>query len=351
MVKILYSVNGDGLGHATRSVPIIQALSKKHKVKVLVSSVRSGNFMKNYLENVTMYDGVRFIYDKNSVNVHKTITKNARKVLSRSSNLKIIYDLIKKYHPQIIITDCDFPTIIVAKFFKIPIICVCNIHSLSEMNYAVPREYKKIYYAQKMLIKAISNKIDYHVLTTFFYLPVKKKNVFLYPPILREEILKMVPKRKKHYLIYQTSSTDENLVSVLKSVNEKFIVYGYDNSEIDGNITFRKTNNEQFFKDFKDCKACIANGGYSFISEAVSLHKPILSIPINGQFEQVLNALQIKRLGYGDICNSINQKTLLNFIKNNDRYYNNIKKHKIEDNSKIIAKIEGLIIQSIEAKK
>ncbi len=343
MVRILYSVNGDGLGHATRSVPIIQALSKKHQVKVLVSSVRSGNFMEKYIKNVTSYDGVRFIYDKNSVSLHKTITKNAKIVLSKHSNLRKIYNLIKEYKPEVLLVDCDFPTLIVAKLFKIPVICVCNIHSLSEMKYTVPNRYKKVYYTQKMLVKAISNKVDYHVLTTFFYLPVKKKNVFLYPPILRKEILDMKPKRKEYYLVYQTSSTNNNLISVLQSANAKFIVYGYNKDEIDKNITFRKTNNTQFFKDFKDCKACIANGGYSFISEAVSLHKPVLSIPIKGTIEQALNALQIKNLGYGDMCDVINTKILNSFIKNNDKYYSNLKKYKKEDNSRIIAKVEALI--------
>ena len=343
MVKILYSINGDGLGHATRSIPIINALSKKHTIKVLVSSVRSGNFMKKYVRNITAYEGVRFIYDKNQLNIYRTITKNAKIVLSKSSNLKRIYDLIKEYQPQVLLVDCDFPTLVVAKLFKIPVICVCNIHSLSEMKYSVPPKYKKIYYPQKMLVKALSTKVDYHVLTTFFYLPVKKKNVFLYPPILRKEILQLVPERKDYYLIYQTSSTNSNLIPVLKSINKKFVIYGYDKNETNGNIIFRKTNNKQFFIDFKNCRACIANGGYSFISEAVSLHKPVLSIPIKGTFEQVLNAMQIKNLGYGDMCDSINRKALLSFIKNNDKYYQNIKKYKKEDNSRIIAKIEELI--------
>jgi uncharacterized protein (TIGR00661 family) len=342
-IKILYSVNGDGFGHATRSIPIIQALSKKYKLKVLVSSKRSGKFMKKTLKNVIAYDGIRFIYDKNSLNVHKTLIKNARRVLGRSSNLRRVYSLIKSYKPDVIITDCDFPTMIVARMFDKPLMCVCNIHSVSEMKLSVPRKYKRLYYTHKILIKAFSSAVDYHVITTFFYLPVKKQNIFLYPPILRKKIIDMRPRRKEHYLVYQTSATNQKLVKMLKSVDAKFIVYGFEKDEIDDNVTFRKTNNDQFFKDFKDCKACLANGGFTFISEAVSLHKPVLSIPINGTFEQILNALQIKRLGYGEMCMEIDKKILLKFIKNNDRYYQNLKKHKKENNTRIIRKIEELI--------
>jgi uncharacterized protein (TIGR00661 family) len=347
MVKILYSVNGDGFGHATRSIPIIQALSKKYKVQTLVSSKRSGEFMKKSLKNIIMYDGVRFIYEKNSVKLYKTISQNARRVLGKSSNLRRIYSLIKSYKPNVIITDCDFPTILVAKMFDIPLICVCNIHSTSEMKLIVPRKYRRIYYTYKILIKAFSSNIDYHVITTFFYPPVKKKNVFLYPPILRKEIIDIQPKRKDYYLVYQTSATNNRLIKMLKSVDAKFIIYGFEKDEVDGNITFRKTNNDQFFKDFKDCKACLANGGFTFISEAVSLHKPVLSMPINGTFEQILNALQIKKLGYGEMCTEIDKKILLKFIKNNNTYYQNLKKHKKENNNRTIHKIEELIKESM----
>ena len=203
------------------------------------------------------------------------------------------------------------------------------------------------YTCQKTLIRALSGNVDYHLITTFFYLPVKKKNVFLFPPILRKEILELKPTRKDYYLVYQTSSTNKRIVNILKSVKEKFIVYGFEKDVIEGNIMFRKTNNKQFFKDMKDCKACIANGGFTFISEAISLHKPVLSIPLNGTFEQTLNALQIKRLGYGEMSDTVNKKILLKFIKNNDKYYEVLKKHKKENNSRIVKKIESLIKESI----
>jgi uncharacterized protein (TIGR00661 family) len=343
MVKILYSVNGDGFGHATRSIPIIQELSKRYKVKVIVGSKRSGEFMKKYLKNVTAYNSIRFVYDRNRVDVNKTIAKNAKVILGKSSNLRTVYKIINKYRPDVIIVDCDFSTILTARLFDIPLICVCNIHAMTEMTYTVPKKYKRLYYTQKILIKSLTSNVDYHVITTFFYMPVKKKNVFLYPPILRKEILNIHPQRKDYYLVYQTSATNNRLIRTLKSINAKFVVYGFEKNEIDGNVIFRKTNSNQFFKDFKDCRACIANGGFTFISEAVSLHKPVLSLPINGTFEQTLNALEIKRLGYGDMCGTVNRKVLLNFIKNNDKYHNNLKSHKKEDNTRIIRKIEELI--------
>jgi uncharacterized protein (TIGR00661 family) len=344
-IKILYSINGDGLGHASRSVPIIYGLLKRYDVKILVGSKRSGNFLKKKFKNVIAYDGVRFIYEKNSVNALKTITKNAKNILSRSSNLRKIYLTIRKYNPDILLTDCDFLTMLIANLFKMPVICICNIHAFTKMKFKVPKKYRRTYYIQKMIIKSLGTSIDHHVITTFFNLPVKSKNVILVPPILRKEILRLKPSRKGHYLVYQTSPTNNRLFKILKSFDKKFIVYGLDKNEIDKNITFRKTNQKQFFKDFKDCRACIANGGYSFISEAVYLHKPVFCIPIKGAFEQAFNSLQIKRLGYGDMCDKVSRKALNHFIENNEKYYNNLSKYKMEDNKRALKTVKELIIK------
>jgi uncharacterized protein (TIGR00661 family) len=348
MIRILYAVNGDGLGHTTRSIPIIKALSKKYNVKVIVGSKRSCEFMNKYIKNVTPFEGLRFVYDKNSVKLYKTIGRNAKIIFSKSSNFKTVFSIIKKFRPDVIVTDCDYLTINVSNLFNIPLICVCNIHAMTELKYDVPKKHKKAYYTMNALIKIFTSNIGYHVITTFFYPPIRHKYTFLYPPVLRQQILEMNPIRKNYYLVYQTTgmspvSTNKKLIRVLKSVKAQFVVYGFEKEEVDKNITFRKTNNDQFFKDFKDCRACIANGGFSFISEAVSLHKPVLSIPIKGTFEQTLNAMQIKELGYGDMCDFITTKKLKNFIKHNEKYYNNLKNYKKEDNSRIILKVEELI--------
>jgi uncharacterized protein (TIGR00661 family) len=58
----------------------------------------------------------------------------------------------------------------------------------------------------------------------------------------------------------------------------------------------------------------IANGGFSFLSEAVYLHKPIYSFPIDGQFEQYMNAAYIEKLGYGRHFKSLGSDQLKAFL-------------------------------------
>ena len=49
----------------------------------------------------------------------------------------------------------------------------------------------------------------------------------------------------------------------------------------------------------------ISGGGFTVMSESVYFHKPMLVVPLQNQFEQVLNARWLARLGYGQYTHDI----------------------------------------------
>ena len=59
----------------------------------------------------------------------------------------------------------------------------------------------------------------------------------------------------------------------------------------------------------------IAGGGFSLLSECVYLHKPALSIPVAGQFEQTLNARYLERLGYGEYAEAPTPEAIGAFLE------------------------------------
>ncbi|MGV8150349.1 MAG: MJ1255/VC2487 family glycosyltransferase [Candidatus Woesearchaeota archaeon] len=344
MVKILYAINGDGMGHATRSEAIIEELKKKHQILIIAGSTRVYNYLKIKYTNLKKYEGIRIVYKDNKVDDYTTLKNYIKWIAKESpSNIKKLYKIFKSFKPDILITDFEGTTAYIANALDIPTVCICNIHSVTKLKYTVPKKYRKTKTKVKIVINAIFPRVDYHLVTSFFYTPVKHKNVFVYPPILRKNILSLKPIKKDFILVYQTSDTNTKLLSELKEIKNDFVIYGFNKTGTEKNLTFRKFNNDIWLKDLSECKACIANGGYSFISEAVSLHKPVLSVPIKGQFEQILNALFIKKLGYGEIHDSLTKKRILGFIKNINTYEKNLKKFKKEDNSKILAKIGEII--------
>lgn len=344
MAKILYTINGDGMGHSTRSAAIISELRKHHTVKIIAGSVRTYNYLSKMFPDVHNFEGIKAVYKNNKVSDYATVRDFFKSIIvDGPETVQKIYRIIKTFKPDVVITDFEGATAYIANILNIPVLCVCNVHSVTKLRYDVPKKYKKAYHKAKIVINTVYPKADYHLITTFFYPPTKGRRVMLFPPILRKEILSLKPQRKGYIMVYQTSKTNKKLINALENIKYKFVVYGFDKEEKHKNLQFRKFNEKQFFKDIGDCNACITNGGFSFLSEAVWLHKPIFCIPISGQFEQIINGLFIKKLKYGELHDSANKKDVENFIKMTDKYYNNLKHFKKEDNSKILRRIDDII--------
>ena len=83
---------------------------------------------------------------------------------------------------------------------------------------------------------------------------------------------------------------------------------------VDGSVTYRPFGEARFIEDLRTSRAVVAGGGFTLLSEAVYLRKPVLSVPVERQFEQVLNALYLQELGYGTHARRLDEPTLGAFL-------------------------------------
>ena len=74
---------------------------------------------------------------------------------------------------------------------------------------------------------------------------------------------------------------------------------GPEADQVDGNLEYRPRSGDGFVEDLRTARGVVTGGGFSLLSEAVYLGKPVLSIPLRGQFEQLMNARYLERDGYG----------------------------------------------------
>ncbi len=343
MAKILYGVAGEGMGHATRSRVIIEHLLGKHEVYI-ASSRKPRELLSRHFKNVHDIHGPYLSYKNNRVQSIKTVFLNAYKLPKGSYyTFKKLRRIVKEFKPDIIISDFEPFTNIISKFFRIPLISIDNMHIMVKCKIKVPKRHYRDYLAAKIVIRSFVGKADYYMVNTFYYPKIKKRNTFLFPPVMREEILKAKTKNKGHILVYQTSKSHKKLEKILRDIDEKFILYGWGVNKKEGNIVFKKFNERKFVDDLASCKAMIANGGFGTIAEGIYLGKPVLSIPIRRHFEQILNALFVERLKYGEYNGRLNIDRVRNFISNIDVYKENLKKYRREGNSKILKKLDSVI--------
>ncbi|WP_400247116.1 MJ1255/VC2487 family glycosyltransferase [Methanobrevibacter smithii] len=334
---IFYCICGEGMGHAIRSSVIIDRIKDKYDVYIF-SSDRAYKYLNEKFDNVYKIGGFNTVYINNKVNNTKTlINALKRNPLNIKEGYEELYKKARKLSPNVIVTDFEIYATMVSKLLSIPLISLDNIHMITQTAIDYPPKHQGEMLKAKGVIKSYVIKPKIHILTSFFYPKIKpKKRAVLYPPVIREDILKLEPTIEDHIIVYQTSKESVKLVEQLKSLNEKFIVYGFNKDEVDKNLTYKLFNENEFYNDLASAKAVICNGGFTFISEAISLKKPIYSVPAIGNFEQTLNGFYVQKLGYGEYHEEMSPKKVEKFLKRLPKYQKKLAKVKKTNNDGIV---------------
>lgn len=334
---IFYCICGEGMGHAIRSSVIIDRIKDKYDVYIF-SSDRAYKYLNEKFDNVYKIGGFNTVYINNKVNNTKTlINALKRNPLNIKEGYEKLYKKARKLSPDVIVTDFEIYATMVSKLLSIPLISLDNIHMITQTAIDYPPKHQGEMLKAKGVIKSYVIKPKIHILTSFFYPKIKpKKRAVLYPPVIREDILKLKPTIEDHIIVYQTSKESVKLVEQLKSLNEKFIVYGFNKDEVDENLTYKLFNENEFYNDLASAKAVICNGGFTFISEAISLKKPIYSVPAIENFEQTLNGFYVQKLGYGEYHEEMSPKKVEKFLKRLPKYQEKLAKVKKTNNDGIV---------------
>ena len=303
-MNILYGVPGEGLGHATRSKVVIgHLLAQGHQVCVVSSSRAYTMLAAAFPGRVHEIRGFHLAYKGLAVSKARTAALTLRTAPEdlRTNFLKY-RELLCDFEPELVISDFESFSYLFGKMKRLPIISIDNMQIISraKLNVTVPKEEQSNYNLAKGIVRAKLPRSQHYFITTFFDLPLDKPDTTLVPPIIRPEILAATSTTGRHVLVYQSATTQQNLVPLLQQLpDQEFRVYGFNKEEDHGNVQLRAFSEAGFIADLASARAVVTNGGFSLISEAVFLRKPICAMPIPAQFEQWLNAAQVEKMGYG----------------------------------------------------
>ncbi|MES2730234.1 MAG: MJ1255/VC2487 family glycosyltransferase [Bacteroidota bacterium] len=343
-MNILYGVPGEGMGHATRSKVVIDHLLKEHNVQV-VSSSRAYQFLsKAFPKRVHEIKGLHFAYKNAQVSKLGTFLLNLKSAPSNLLHNFTQYLLMdKSFKPDVIISDFESFTYFFAKQHRIPLISIDNMQVMDRcsLDIPIPADEKSNYSLAKSIVQVKVPGARHYFISSFFDAEIKKKNTSLVPPIVRDAICQAKVTSGDHILVYQTSSSLSGIKQVLHQIpNLKFYVYGFNKDEEDKNVLFKKFSEEGFVNDLAGAKAVIANGGFSFISEAVYLQKPVYSFPLKNQFEQFMNAAYIDKLGYGRHFPDLAADSLKAFLYDLPTFTKNLSSYHQEGNTVLFTALQ-----------
>lgn len=351
-MKILYGVPSEGMGHATRSKVIIEhLLSSGHELRIATSDRAFDLLERAFPGRCFRIEGLHLKYNQGTVDKFASFAHlmgNAPDALA--ANVQQYMRLWKEEVPDVVISDFESFTYYFARLRRIPLLSVDNMQVINrcELGFEVPDAERDSYQLAKAIIKAKVPFCQRYLITSFFDAPTRKPHTVVVPPILRDLVLETKAARHPvadHILVYQTASAQDDLVSGLQQVaRQRFIVYGLNRDEEMGNVTLRKFSEEGFVRELATSRAVITNGGFSLISEAVFLQRPVCSFPLGGQFEQFVNGAQIERLGYGRRFDRFSSDCVKAFLYDLDRYTETLSHYQQNGNRLTLSIVDEFLI-------
>lgn len=346
MAKIVYGLSGEGQGHSSRSKEMIRFLQKQGHI------VKAASYDRGYLNlkdefDILEIEGLSFVVKNNKISFSKTFKENFLTISKRYESANILKKkYFKEFRPDCVITDFEPMTAYFALQYDIPLISLDNQHRMRYIDIDLPNDMVADAILIENLIRLMIPRPDVSLITTFYFGALKNKRSFLFPPILRQEVIDLTPAYNDYILVY-TNSGYKALIDLLKTYErENFIVYGEEVFGSFGNVISKKPSQKGFLADLAGCKAVIGTAGFTLMTESFYLKKPYLAFPLVKQYEQEYNAFLLKKVGYGTASKKMHKEVVSAFLYDIPDYQKKLSNYEQENNAKIKNKLDDLLADS-----
>jgi len=378
MQRVYLAPYGVGLGHASRLLILAENI-KRPGIEMRFSSFGEA---RNYIESqgfkCEKVPPVEFMWGRDGeFSVMSNINKIPQWLVNLPVQINKEIKYMKKFNPQIIISDSRLSPLIAARILNLPKILIIN--QVKLLLTPRLREFKAGRFfetcngelmggmwnmSDRILIpdlpppytisestinsvRSIKSKLDY----VGFITPRAK--ITENSLSKTKEVLQI--DSTKPLVFVHISGPMGTRIPIIKKLIDVFkkqpsIQFVFSEGKSNGNMVPSKISNNMWYFEwcpFKDeifslSNVIIMRGGHTAISQAIQYGKPIISIPIESHGEQMSNSSKIERLGIGKAIDSkkMNQTILIDAV--NELISDNSYKDKILNLMKISNKLDGI---------
>ena len=344
MVRILYGVHGCGRGHAIRALAVARHYAQ-HEF-LFVGHANSARLLRPHYRfvecpsPVTPVSGhhIKPLATLASVGIALSGGPHWHRKLRRAA---------EAFKPDVAITDYEFFVPGVARALGISCLSLDNQHAMTLGRIIVPAAEVPSWLAASFAVRFLYSSSAQYLIACFFEAALRKASASVRwaPPLLRDEVVALRPDSSDHVLAYQGYSTFPGFSEVLGKIGRPVHVYGMGGGRVDGRVVFKEFDEQGFLTDLASCAYVICGGGHTLISEALYLGKPVLSIPVRGQFEQFMNSFYVEHCGYGKRAQmgNFSLQYVQGFEKELDTYRQHIAEHRPPGNAPALAAVDDFI--------
>lgn len=297
-MRIIYGCNSQGQGHLSKAATLVPLLeARRHEVRVISSgpqppSIYQFNWHRHFA-------GLPYVLQDGKTNPWQTVRNWASKFPATLASLFELKRMVQEFEPELIISDFEPMTGNPLLSPGCEVVSMCRQVALLDPNIPLP-PCRTIH--QRMtgtMIRCFTmGATRFH---GFHYSPDSHRCL---PPVIREDLLHYPVVEGKHLFIYNYHHTGKGEIERLLNWSRRRGIpvraYGFPGEisrGLHGNVLMQPSDRSQMMVDLASCRAAIVTSGLTTPLEAFLLKKPVVTVPLEDQWEQYANAWHLELAG------------------------------------------------------
>lgn len=334
-MKFVFLVQGEGRGHMTQALSFAELIqSQGHELAAVVVGkserrVIPDFFLQKIGTEVFPISSPNFESDgaEKRILLGKTIRKNLGKLPKFWKSLEKINEILEEAQPDFVVNFYEALGGWYHLFFQSKATWWAIGHQYleghPEFHFAKGRTLEKFLFCTHTRITALGAG---ERLALSFLPKENYGNLQVVPPLLRKEVKQLSCSEENFYLAYMVNSGyATEVVDYANKHPEISIKAFWDKKEAREiefplpNLSFHRVNDQTFLEAMAACKGLVCTAGFESVCEAMYLGKPVMMIPVAGQYEQACNALDAEASGAGMASDSFDFWKLENLPQPNSQ--------------------------------
>ena len=323
---VVYALCGHGRGHSSRALAVAGALERRgHRVTFAVGGPAADRLDAASGGAVRRVPALRQVLRGNRVRMLATARANLSLTWRSPEIIEATAAWLEAAGTDLVVADHEPFVSRAAARVGIPVVALSHQLILTETRPRVPLRLLPSAWATARGVRFLAGPWDAAVVPSFFFPPRRRgSGAALVPPILRDDVLSLRSSDGGRLLAYVNEGDGmEPFLEALGNAGLPADVYGLDTGlEAPPGVRLKAPSRAGFLADLAAAHAVVATAGFTLLSEALHLGKPVFALPNRGFFEQAVNALALRDAGRGEalLHRPPRAADLLGFLERADTY-------------------------------
>ena len=331
-LRFIFLVQGEGRGHMSQALALDKMLTQNGDEVVHTFIGKSSRreipeyFLSQISSRVEQIDSPNFQLDSQnrSLRLIKSILYNTRFINTYYNSLQIIDRAVKKYQPDVMINFCDFLGGFYFWLFRPGIRHVAIGHHFltahPDFPFATGRPLEKWLFKTNNALTSM--RADQRIALSFRPLNITGKTIVA-PPLLRDKIKKIKTTKEPFILAYIVNDGYTEELIKWHNQHQDTVIHcfwdrkGYNRKyNAHRNFILHPLDEDDFLDHLARCSGYVTTAGFESVAEALYLGKPVMVVPVEGQYEQACNALDAEYYEQVIRSEKFDLSALVNLIHN-----------------------------------